>query len=123
MAGPRRSRPLWPSSRAQMPASSRAFHSTLTEEQRRDRQGWSLFYRPEPVAGHSAVLVHFHAPPSSTDSPLTGECLVMNIAELVVAIERNAVPFVFVNVLLEQLGVPLPALPTLLLAGSLAATP
>jgi len=47
----------------------------------------------------------------------------MNIAELIVAIERNAVPFVFVNVLLEQLGLPVPAVPTFLLAGSLAATP
>jgi membrane protein DedA with SNARE-associated domain len=47
----------------------------------------------------------------------------MNIAELVVAIDRNAGSVVFVNVLLEQLGLPLPAVPTFLLAGSLAATP
>ena len=47
----------------------------------------------------------------------------MNIAEIAGAVERNAVPVVFVNVLLEQLGVPVPAVPTLLLAGSLAATP
>jgi len=47
----------------------------------------------------------------------------MNIAEIAGAVERNAVPVVFVNVLLEQLGVPVPAVPTLLLAGSLAASP
>ena len=47
----------------------------------------------------------------------------MNIAEIAGAVERNAVPVVFVNVLLEQLGLPVPAVPTLLLAGSLAATP
>ena len=47
----------------------------------------------------------------------------MNIAEVAAAIERNAVPVVFVNVMLQQLGLPVPAVPTLLLAGSLAATP
>jgi membrane protein DedA with SNARE-associated domain len=47
----------------------------------------------------------------------------MNIAEISEAVERNAVPAVFVNVLVEQLGLPVPAVPTLLLAGSLAASP
>ena len=32
----------------------------------------------------------------------------MNIAEIAGAVERNAVPVVFVNVLLEQLGLPVP---------------
>ena len=47
----------------------------------------------------------------------------MNIAEVAAAVERNAVPVVFVNVLLQQLGLPVPAVPTLLLAGSLAVAP
>ncbi len=45
----------------------------------------------------------------------------MNVTEVAGAIERNAAEFVFVNVLLQQLGLPVPAVPTLLLAGSLAA--
>ena len=47
----------------------------------------------------------------------------MNVADIASAVERNAVPVVFVNVLLQQLGLPVPAVPTLLLAGSLAAAP
>lgn len=47
----------------------------------------------------------------------------MNVAEIAEALERNAVPIVFLNVLLQQLGLPVPAVPTLLLAGSLAASP
>jgi membrane protein DedA with SNARE-associated domain/rhodanese-related sulfurtransferase len=47
----------------------------------------------------------------------------MNVAEVAAAVERNAVPVVFVNVLLQQLGVPVPAVPTLLLAGSLVTAP
>lgn len=47
----------------------------------------------------------------------------MNIADIAGAVERNAVPVVFVNVLLQQLGMPVPAVPTLLLAGSLALAP
>jgi membrane protein DedA with SNARE-associated domain/rhodanese-related sulfurtransferase len=47
----------------------------------------------------------------------------MNVADVAGALERNAVPFVFVNVLLQQLGLPVPAVPTLLLAGSLVAAP
>lgn len=47
----------------------------------------------------------------------------MNVAEIAGALERNAVPVVFLNVLLQQLGLPVPAVPTLLLAGSLAAAP
>jgi membrane protein DedA with SNARE-associated domain/rhodanese-related sulfurtransferase len=44
----------------------------------------------------------------------------MNLADIAHAVDRNAVPVVFVNVLLQQLGLPVPAVPTLLLAGSLA---
>jgi len=47
----------------------------------------------------------------------------MNVAEIADTVERNAVPVVFVNVLLQQLGLPVPAVPTLLLAGSLATAP
>jgi membrane protein DedA with SNARE-associated domain/rhodanese-related sulfurtransferase len=47
----------------------------------------------------------------------------MNVVEIAGAVERNAVPVVFVNVLLQQLGLPVPAVPTLLLAGSLATAP
>lgn len=47
----------------------------------------------------------------------------MNVADIAGAVERNAVPVVFVNVLLQQLGVPVPAVPTLLLAGSLVTAP
>jgi membrane protein DedA with SNARE-associated domain len=38
-------------------------------------------------------------------------------------LQRDAVAIVFLNVLLQQLGLPVPAVPTLLLAGSLAAAP
>ena len=41
--------------------------------------------------------------------------------ELVAALSRHGVLLVFANVLLEQLGIPLPAIPTLVLAGALAA--
>lgn len=44
----------------------------------------------------------------------------MNITELTESIQHNAVWVVFANVLLQQLGLPIPAVPTLLLAGSLA---
>jgi membrane protein DedA with SNARE-associated domain/rhodanese-related sulfurtransferase len=47
----------------------------------------------------------------------------MDIAEIAGALERNATPVVFVNVLLQQLGLPVPAVPTLLLAGGLVAAP
>jgi membrane protein DedA with SNARE-associated domain/rhodanese-related sulfurtransferase len=47
----------------------------------------------------------------------------MNVAEVAQAVEQNAVPVVFVNVLMQQLGLPVPAVPTMLLAGSLAAAP
>lgn len=47
----------------------------------------------------------------------------MDLLELSEALHRDAVPVVFVNVLLQQLGLPIPAVPTMLLAGSLAATP
>ena len=47
----------------------------------------------------------------------------MNAADITAAVERNAVPVVFLNVLMQQLGLPVPAVPTLLLAGSLALGP
>ena len=40
----------------------------------------------------------------------------MNLADIAQVVERNAVPVVFVNVLLQQLGLPVPAVPTLALA-------
>ena len=55
-----------------------------------------------------------------TDAPPP---LSMNVAEIAQAVEQNAAPVVFVNVLLQQLGLPVPAVPTLMLAGSLAAAP
>lgn len=39
--------------------------------------------------------------------------------QLVAAVIAQGLPFVFVNVLLEQLGLPIPALPTLVVAGAL----
>jgi membrane protein DedA with SNARE-associated domain len=39
--------------------------------------------------------------------------------QLVAAVIARGLPFVFVNVLLEQLGLPIPALPTLVVAGAL----
>lgn len=47
----------------------------------------------------------------------------MNATEIAELVERNAVPVVFLNVLMQQLGLPVPAVPTLLLAGSLAMGP
>jgi len=47
----------------------------------------------------------------------------MDITELGQTLQRDAVAVVFVNVLLQQIGLPVPAVPTLLLAGSLAALP
>jgi membrane protein DedA with SNARE-associated domain/rhodanese-related sulfurtransferase len=44
----------------------------------------------------------------------------MDITAVTEAIQRDPVSIVFVNVLLEQLGLPVPAVPTLLVAGSLA---
>ncbi|MFI5143841.1 MAG: sulfurtransferase, partial [Thermoanaerobaculales bacterium] len=40
---------------------------------------------------------------------------------LVEQISRHGLAFVFANVLLEQAGLPIPALPVLLVAGTLAA--
>lgn len=45
----------------------------------------------------------------------------MELADIVRTLREDAVSVVFVNVLLQQLGLPVPAVPTLLLAGSLAA--
>ena len=46
----------------------------------------------------------------------------MDISQLSESLQRDAVWIVFLNVLLQQAGLPVPAVPTLLLAGSLAAT-
>ena len=46
----------------------------------------------------------------------------MDIAQISQTLREDAVTVVFVNVLLQQIGLPIPAVPTLLLAGSLAAT-
>ena len=42
------------------------------------------------------------------------------MARLIELVIRHGVPLVFVNVLLEQLGVPVPAVPTLIIAGALS---
>ena len=47
----------------------------------------------------------------------------MDLPSLSQALQRDAVAIVFLNVLLQQLGLPVPAVPTLLLAGSMAAAP
>lgn len=47
----------------------------------------------------------------------------MELADIARTLRLDAPVVVFVNVLLQQLGLPLPVVPTLLLAGSLAATP
>lgn len=46
----------------------------------------------------------------------------MDLQDLTRTLQRDAVPIVFMNVLLQQLGLPVPAVPTMLLAGSLAAS-
>jgi len=47
----------------------------------------------------------------------------MDLVDLSRTLQQDAVAVVFLNVLLQQLGLPVPVVPTLLLAGSLAATP
>lgn len=47
----------------------------------------------------------------------------MEISQLSEALQRDLVWVAFLNVLLQQLGLPVPAVPTLLLAGSLVAGP
>ena len=47
----------------------------------------------------------------------------MEFAQISEALQHDAVWVIFVNVLLQQLGLPVPAVPTLLVAGSLAADP
>lgn len=47
----------------------------------------------------------------------------MEIAQISESLQRDAAGIVFINVLLQQIGLPVPAVPTLLLAGSLAASP
>jgi len=47
----------------------------------------------------------------------------MNATDMAAVVERNAVPVVFLNVLMRQLGLPVPAVPTLLLTGSPAHGP
>ena len=46
----------------------------------------------------------------------------MDISQLGDSLRHDAVWIVFLNVLLQQAGLPVPAVPTLLLAGSLAAS-
>lgn len=46
----------------------------------------------------------------------------MDIAQITDTLRQDAVTVVFLNVLLQQIGLPVPAVPTLLLAGSLAAS-
>lgn len=46
----------------------------------------------------------------------------MDLGPLGAALQRDAVWVVFANVLAQQLGLPVPAVPTLLVAGSLAAS-
>ena len=46
----------------------------------------------------------------------------MDIAAITQALQRDALWVVFMNVLLQQMGLPVPAVPTLLVAGSLAAS-
>ena len=47
----------------------------------------------------------------------------MDLLRLGQNLQHDAVAWVFVNVFMQQMGLPVPALPTLLLAGSLAAAP
>ena len=47
----------------------------------------------------------------------------MDLLTLGQTLQRDAVAIVFLNVMLQQLGLPVPAVPTLLLAGSLATAP
>lgn len=47
----------------------------------------------------------------------------MELQQITEALQKDAVWVVFLNVLLQQLGLPVPAVPTLLVAGSLAAGP
>lgn len=44
----------------------------------------------------------------------------MDISQITSALQRDAVWVVFINVLMQQVGLPVPAVPTLLVAGSLA---
>ena len=46
----------------------------------------------------------------------------MDLTQLSAYLERDAAWVVFLNVLLEQAGLPVPAVPTLLMAGSIAAS-
>ena len=47
----------------------------------------------------------------------------MEASEIRLTLQQNAVWVVFLNVFLQQIGLPVPAVPTLLLAGRLAVTP
>ena len=46
----------------------------------------------------------------------------MDITTIIEAIQRHADWVVFISVLTQQVGLPVPAVPTLLVAGSLAAS-
>ena len=47
----------------------------------------------------------------------------MNIAATISALQQHGGEIVFISVLMQQIGLPIPAVPTLLVAGSLAASP
>lgn len=47
----------------------------------------------------------------------------MDVSQIAQTLNKDAVTIVFVNVFLQQIGLPVPAVPTLLVAGSLATTP
>ncbi len=47
----------------------------------------------------------------------------MDVSAIVDAVRRDAVSVLFINVLLQQLGLPVPAVPTLIVVGGLVATP
>ncbi len=47
----------------------------------------------------------------------------LELSQISQTLRQDAVTVVFINVLLQQLGLPIPAVPTLLLAGSLVAVP
>lgn len=59
--------------------------------------------------------------PAATDLPC--DRIPMGLPSLGQTLQRDAVAIVFLNVLLQQRGLPVPAVPTMLLAGSLAAAP
>src|SRR5204863_7208746 len=61
------------------------------------------------------------ASPSASPSSFSSACSDERMDELIHALTRYGVPLVFLNILLQQLGLPIPAVPTLIVAGALAA--